>query len=121
LLPFSAARIIAVDPTLTRCLADDKAASAVACMLGQLPIMSVERAAKLLVTAFAQSVIPTTRLQAIEVFRHPMHHHLPSHVSLCQSHGFHARKHAVTTLGDDSEIAESIKQHDWLFQAGLPT
>jgi hypothetical protein len=24
-------------------------------------------------------------------------------------------------LGDNSEIAESIKQHDWLFQAGLPT
>jgi hypothetical protein len=57
------------------------------------------RATKLLVTAFHQRVIPATRLQTIQVFRHPMKHHFASNLCLSESLGFHARKHTVTTSG----------------------
>lgn len=58
----------------------------------EFAVLSFEGAAKLLVTSFEQSVIPATRLQPIEVFRHPMKHHLPSILTLAESVSFHAGK-----------------------------
>ena len=67
----------------------------------ELPVLGLERPAKLLVSPFQQSVITTARFQAIKVLRHTMHHQFPSSLSLRKSFGFHARKHAVTTSGDN--------------------
>lgn len=43
--------------------------------LRQLPVPCPERPSKLLVTPFEEGVIPATRLQMIEVFRHAVEHH----------------------------------------------
>ncbi len=72
---------------------------------GRLAAPGVKEAAKLLVTPFAQPVIPAVHFQTIEVFRHLMKHHLTSRLNLRPRFGFHARKQTVKALGDNSEIA----------------
>jgi hypothetical protein len=82
-------------------LATDLAQAAVR----QLPVLGLERPEKLLVTPFQQGVIPTTRLQTIEVLSHPMKHQLTNRSCLFQRFGFHAWKITVTNPGDKSDIA----------------